>query len=663
MAEADPGSQEFRGPHRLLPLLVVLPATTAIGLTLGWGWITERVPAAGEAGGLGWWALAAVGIFGPILLLMRLRGGVAIVLDEEGIESRRDGRTTTRLAWSEVGRIRWEGGVVRRTLVVSNERGTREIRIRRFTKRYGHLTSHVLETVTRLRRADLPGGPRHGVFRMPWTRTVPFWTVLLGFGLWLWMSSPIGWFVLAGLMAVGLAAELTLSRTLEVEPGRVAWGGRLWRRSVDLGSISRVRLKAPRAVSAGRGDTMLLPPSLVLEAEGTTHSIPRIGPDLLEAWETTERARRASADEPRRSRRPILGRLARSGALAVGALALVLHLGVRANSLLLTSATYGPPVLVQLALGLGSDPDSPGFWDRSPLYLAAWRDRPSVARILLEAGADPDVGRASNGFTPLHRAARNGHLEVARLLLDAGATLEARSDRGSTAFLQAAYGERSEVLRFLAGAGADLDAARPGSGQTALIWAVREEKWDLALLLVELGARGDIEVVRAAARGGSAEPQDPSDGSLLPVPFEVTGDRHAWSVEGRYSGVIVEDEEGLQVRLDRAVIWVRAEHGAPVTVGEVRAALGRREGGSWTFHASSERRAVGRRLAPGDSLFLDDGLEFSLVGAESDWLSDLSLVFEHSLLRPGEVEPYGWTWAAGPVADTGSPARAKGGRR
>lgn len=28
--------------------------------------------------------------------------------------------------------------------------------------------------------------------------------VLLGFGLWLWMSSPVGWFVLAGLVAVGL---------------------------------------------------------------------------------------------------------------------------------------------------------------------------------------------------------------------------------------------------------------------------------------------------------------------------------------------------------------------------------------------------------------------------------------------------------------------------
>lgn len=180
---------------------------------------------------------------------------------------------------------------------------------------------------------------------------------------------------------------------------------------------------------------------------------------------------------------------------------------------------------------------------------------------------------------------------------------------------------------------------------------------------MELGARGDIEVVRAAARGGSPESRDPSDGSLRSVPFEVTGDRRAWSVEGRYSGVIVEDEEGLRVRLDRAVIWVRAEHGDPVTVGEVRAALGRREGSSWTFHASSERRPIGRRLAPGDSLFLDEGVEFSHVGAESAWLSDLSLVFEHSLLRPGEMEPYGWTWAAGPVADTGSPDRGERGRR
>jgi ankyrin repeat protein len=49
-----------------------------------------------------------------------------------------------------------------------------------------------------------------------------------------------------------------------------------------------------------------------------------------------------------------------------------------------------------------------------------------AARLLLEAGADPDR-TGSEDFTPLMAAAMNGHVEVLRLLLARGADVNARA--------------------------------------------------------------------------------------------------------------------------------------------------------------------------------------------------------------------------------------------
>lgn len=66
-----------------------------------------------------------------------------------------------------------------------------------------------------------------------------------------------------------------------------------------------------------------------------------------------------------------------------------------------------------------------------PLGTAAFaRDHPS-ARVLLEAGADPN-GAGEGGFTPLHTAAQNGDAELVRLLLEYGADPGATASDGRT---------------------------------------------------------------------------------------------------------------------------------------------------------------------------------------------------------------------------------------
>ncbi|QKG22982.1 ankyrin repeat domain-containing protein [Actinomadura verrucosospora] len=59
----------------------------------------------------------------------------------------------------------------------------------------------------------------------------------------------------------------------------------------------------------------------------------------------------------------------------------------------------------------------------SPLHYAARHGHADPVRLLLEAGANPNITE-NYGFTPLHEAAENGHAEVVRALLTAGADPE-----------------------------------------------------------------------------------------------------------------------------------------------------------------------------------------------------------------------------------------------
>lgn len=67
----------------------------------------------------------------------------------------------------------------------------------------------------------------------------------------------------------------------------------------------------------------------------------------------------------------------------------------------------------------------------APLHLAARENADDAARVLLQAGADPNV-RDKDGSTPLHLAAMTDSAAAALVLLDNGADANARNDDGST---------------------------------------------------------------------------------------------------------------------------------------------------------------------------------------------------------------------------------------
>jgi hypothetical protein len=95
------------------------------------------------------------------------------------------------------------------------------------------------------------------------------------------------------------------------------------------------------------------------------------------------------------------------------------------------AAARGDAARVRLCLWLGVDPNTPSRWGwsrenegQTPLTAAAQFGRTDVLRLLLDAGADPDLrdfGSESPHETPLSSAARHGQLEASRVLLGARA--------------------------------------------------------------------------------------------------------------------------------------------------------------------------------------------------------------------------------------------------
>lgn len=118
----------------------------------------------------------------------------------------------------------------------------------------------------------------------------------------------------------------------------------------------------------------------------------------------------------------------------------------------------GPVDAVILLLRHGADVNG---WDEqkdaTPLLCAVMNQSIEAARILLAAGADPNVSNAE-GFSPLRYCAQEGDLEMARLLLLCGAT-ETIDEWGGpgalTALSFAARGLHVEMVKLLLEYGAD----------------------------------------------------------------------------------------------------------------------------------------------------------------------------------------------------------------
>lgn len=98
-----------------------------------------------------------------------------------------------------------------------------------------------------------------------------------------------------------------------------------------------------------------------------------------------------------------------------------------------TAVISGNLEAVREHISRGSDLDKKdAFSGSSPLITAATFDKPKIARVLIDAGADLSV-KNNDGATALHAAAFFCRVEIVQLLIDAGADQSVLNNFGATA--------------------------------------------------------------------------------------------------------------------------------------------------------------------------------------------------------------------------------------
>lgn len=79
------------------------------------------------------------------------------------------------------------------------------------------------------------------------------------------------------------------------------------------------------------------------------------------------------------------------------------------------------PFLMNLLLTSNANPNLQDKKGNTPLHIAAMRNRKKCMKLLLAAGANPDMQNIVHGDTPLHLAIRKENIEVIKLLLESNA--------------------------------------------------------------------------------------------------------------------------------------------------------------------------------------------------------------------------------------------------
>ena len=117
----------------------------------------------------------------------------------------------------------------------------------------------------------------------------------------------------------------------------------------------------------------------------------------------------------------------------------------RHTTLLCVAASYSSIDIVQLVLDKGAECDMTNVCRMgcTPLNSAAFKDRTNVAKMLLDAGADPNKAD-KYGHTPLFHASKRS-LEMVKLLVNRGANC-------TSAYIARArvYG-KNDIVKFLDG--------------------------------------------------------------------------------------------------------------------------------------------------------------------------------------------------------------------
>ena len=159
--------------------------------------------------------------------------------------------------------------------------------------------------------------------------------------------------------------------------------------------------------------------------------------------------------------------------------------------------TFGKEEMTDLLLDSGADVHTYGRGGKeTPLVIAIKGGQSSIARKLLQRGADPNKGtEKADGDTPLIAASRN--IVMVKLLLEYEPNVNQSNEKGTTALLRAVDNSSLDIATVLLKAGADVNIA-DNIGYTPLIMATERGLDSMVSLLLSYGA--DIEMCAPSGR-------------------------------------------------------------------------------------------------------------------------------------------------------------------
>jgi ankyrin repeat protein len=192
---------------------------------------------------------------------------------------------------------------------------------------------------------------------------------------------------------------------------------------------------------------------------------------------------------------------------------LVVARGTNGNDLLGMATATCDERLVALLLERGADPARANAHGWTALHQAAYRGLPLLVRLLIEAGAPPELSARGGGGTPLIVALFWGHREAAELLAEREVVprnLRAAAGLGRLDLIGELVAPDGRLARE---AGAHRAFYRPHSGfpawepsdepqeilDEALSWAARSDRVEALEVLAARGADVDGEVYRGTA--------------------------------------------------------------------------------------------------------------------------------------------------------------------
>ncbi len=170
------------------------------------------------------------------------------------------------------------------------------------------------------------------------------------------------------------------------------------------------------------------------------------------------------------------------------------------------AANIGNPEMIDLLLDAGADPELANADGQTALMVLARTNKVDAAQLLIDAGADVNRAETWRGQTPLMWASAQGQPEMIRLLMEAGAEPDVRSAYNDwerqvsaesrrmyrptgalTPLLLAAREGCTECIRALLEGGADPDFT-DAKNVTPLFMAIDNAHLDAARVLIEAGA-------------------------------------------------------------------------------------------------------------------------------------------------------------------------------